>query len=82
MSPASVRPSPFTSTGVPARLSRVSEVAVEVAVVAVVTGEVARTPARVVPEAVAELVTLPRSTSAWVRVCDPVQVALAPAPGS
>ena len=68
VSPASTRPLPSTSTGVPARLSRLRVATVLVGVLVVsVTGATA-VPSGSVAVAVAVLSTVPASTSAWVIV--------------
>ena len=68
VSPASSRPSPFASAGVPAVRSRVSVLALEVGVVAVSGSESTRAPVGPVALAVAVLTTAPASTSAAVTV--------------
>ncbi len=68
VSPASVRPLPLTSVGVPAVLVR-ARVAVRVVGVAVAEVlEVMVAPAGFLPAAVAVLVTAPVSTSFWLIV--------------
>ena len=68
MSPASTRPLPFTSAGVPAVLSRVIVASVDVGVDVLDGIEVTVPPPGFVPFAVAVLSTEPASTSAWVIV--------------
>ncbi len=80
VSPASTRPLPLTSAGSPADLSRVMVAMVEVGVVVVSDGDVTAGPLGGVPEAVAVLMTLPLSTSAWLIGYVAVQVT--PAPGA
>ena len=66
VSPASTRPLPSTSTGVPACLSRV-RVATSLVGVLVLSGPaVTASPFGAVAVAVAVLSTVPASTSAWV----------------
>ena len=65
MSPASTRPLPLRSVGVPALLTRASEAAFDVGVVVVALGEVTARPAGSVAVAFAVLVTAPASTSLW-----------------
>ena len=65
VSPASTRPLPSTSVGVPARLSRVSVATVLVGVL-VVSGLGHGVPVGAVAVAAAVLSTVPASTSAWV----------------
>ena len=74
VSPASTRPEPSASTGVPACLSsvRVATVLVGVLVVSVVGGT--EVPSGPVAVAVAVLSTVPASTSAWVITYSAVQV--------
>ncbi len=78
MSPASTRPLPFTSTGVPARLSRLSASVRSVGVVVLDAFEVTLVPSGSTASAVAVLSILPASTSAWLIVPVPVQTTRAP----
>ncbi|MBW8367752.1 MAG: hypothetical protein K0M70_07840, partial [Arenimonas sp.] len=64
--------------GVPAVLSIVSEGAAAIGVLVVSGGDIVVPPPGGVPLAVALLFTVPALTSAWVIVCVPVQVVLAP----
>ena len=64
--------------GVPAVLSMVNDGVEAIGVFVVSGGEVIAAPVGGVPLAVALLFTVPAFTSAWVIVCVPVQVVLAP----
>ena len=66
VSPASVRPSPSTSTGAPAVFTRVSVAVGSVVVRVPEAGEATSAPDGSVPAATALLLTLPASTSACV----------------
>ena len=68
VSPASTRPLPSTSTGVPACLSRVRVASVLVGVVVESMASSVRLPSGLVALAAAVLSTTPASTSAWVIV--------------
>ena len=68
VSPASTRPLPLTSTGVPAVLVSERVATLEVGVAVEELFEVTVPPAGLRPVAVAVLVTAPEFTSAWVIV--------------
>ncbi len=66
VSPASIRPSPSVSVGVPACLSSSSASTFDIAVEVLETGETTPAPPGSLAVAVALLSTRPASTSAWV----------------
>ncbi len=78
VSPASTRPLPLVSAGVPADLVSDSVDRVEVGVLVVSGADVTGAPVGGVPDAVAELSTAPAFTSACVTVYVAVQVVLPP----
>src|SRR6478672_5922736 len=80
VSPASVIPLPFTSTGAAADLTRPIDAAVDTGVSVLAGGDVTGPPVGGVPVAVASLCTMPASTSAWVITygAEATQVTVAP----
>ena len=78
VSPASIRPLPLVSTGVPACLVKVLSTTPGAGTVVPLVPEMTAPPAGLVATAVAVLVIAAASRSAWLIVEVPVQVVLAP----